>query len=107
GTASNEGSTWSATVEITIHDGDHNPVDDVYVAGEWSPGSFLVSDECTTGELGGIGSCIMLYPSIRKRVKSVSFTVTTVSKSGEVYDANANHDPDGDSDGTTITVNKP
>jgi hypothetical protein len=37
----------------------------------------------------------------------VSLTVTNLSKDGYTYQPSANHDPDGDSNGTTISVNKP
>jgi hypothetical protein len=37
----------------------------------------------------------------------VTFTVTNLSKAGVRYDAAANHDPDGDSNGTVIVVNQP
>jgi hypothetical protein len=40
-------------------------------------------------------------------VPSLTFTVTNLSKVGLTYDAGANHDPDVDSDGTTIVVNRP
>jgi hypothetical protein len=49
----------------------------------------------------------MLYPSIRKSTKSVSFTVNSVTRSGNTYQPSANHDPDGSSNGTAIIVNKP
>ena len=37
----------------------------------------------------------------------VTFTVTDVEHSSLPYDPTLNHDPDADSDGTTITVSKP
>lgn len=106
GWASNDGRTWSATVEVTVHDATHTPLNGATVTGTWVP-SGLASDECTTGELGGNGTCIFLYVSARKNVKSLTFTVTDVAAAGETYVEVANHDPDGSSDGTSITVNKP
>jgi hypothetical protein len=38
---------------------------------------------------------------------SVTFAVDGVAHSSLTYDATDNHDPDGDSDGTSITVSKP
>jgi hypothetical protein len=38
---------------------------------------------------------------------SVTFTITGMSKSGFSYAAGSNHDPDGDSNGTSIVVTKP
>jgi hypothetical protein len=37
----------------------------------------------------------------------VTFTVTNVQLSGYPYDASANTDPDGDSNGTVVTVVRP
>ncbi len=99
------GKTWSATVEITVHDASDNPINGATVTGVWDPAG-LASDECTTGNLGGNGTCIVLYPSISRKQGAVTFTVTGVTMPGKTYDAAANHDPDGDSNGTSITVVK-
>ncbi|MCI0434480.1 MAG: hypothetical protein L0271_12695 [Gemmatimonadetes bacterium] len=101
---SNDGRTWSAIVEVTIHDANHNPINGATVTGVWNT-SGLNSTVCTTGELGGNGTCIFLFPGLRK--KSVTFTVTSVVMPGQTYVASANHDPDGSSDGTRITVIRP
>ena len=74
------------------------------VVGQWSRNGFN-SNTCTTGDLGGNGTCIMLFPSLR--VKSVTFTVNSATMAGKTYAATGNHDSDGDSNGTTIKVNKP
>lgn len=100
------GSTWSATVEVTVHDANHNVINGATVVGAWTP-TGLNSNTCTTGELGGTGTCIMLYPSIKRNRRFVTFTVSSVTKAGLTYVSSANHDPDGSSDGTTIRVNRP
>jgi hypothetical protein len=105
GTTGSNRRRWSATVEITVHDANHNPINGATVTGVWDPAG-LASDECTTGDLGGNGTCIMLYPLIPKRQSSVTFTVTSVTMAGKTYDVAANHDPDGDSNGITITVSR-
>lgn len=99
-----DGKTWSGIVEITVHDVNHQPINGATVQGRWEP-SGLASDVCTTGELGGNGSCIFLYPSLRR--KRVTFTVLSITMAGQTYSPADNHDPDGDSDGTTIDVIKP
>ena len=103
---SRSGSQWSATVEITVHDADHNPLNGATVVGHWSVLG-LNSNTCTTGDLGGNGTCIMLFPSLKKSVLSVNLTVVSVTMPGRTYDRTLNHDPDGDSNGTTIRVNRP
>jgi len=102
-----DGTTWSAVVEVAVHDAAHNPLNGVTVVGSWTPNGFFNSNTCTTGELGGNGTCIMLYPAISKKRKSVSFTVNSLTKSLYTYASSSNHDVDGGSNGTTIKVNRP
>lgn len=97
---------WSAIVEVTVHDAAHSPLNGATVVGTWSIAG-LNSDTCTTGELGGNGSCIFLFPSLKRSVKSVTFTVTSVTKPGQSYKPGENHDDDGSSNGTSVTVNRP
>ena len=106
GSASSSGTTWSATVEVTVHDANHNPLNGATVVGKWSP-SGLNADTCTTGELGGNGTCIVLFPSLRKNAKSATFTVTSVTMSGITYVSSSNHDVDGSSNGTSVQVKRP
>ncbi len=103
GSSINNGPSWTAVVVITIHDADHNPVADATVSGTWSDGASGTAS-CTTD---GNGQCQVSQGSIPKRTRSVTFTVDDVSHSTLVYDSSANHDPDGDSDGASITVPKP
>lgn len=106
GAAQSNGSSWSATVEVTVHDANHLPINGATVTGVWNP-SGLASDECTTGELGGTGTCIFLFPGLRKGTKSVTFTVNNVVMSGRTYTPSQNHDPDGSSNGTAQKVLRP
>lgn len=100
GANGNNGSTWTAYVTITIHDASENPVANATVSGDWSNGG---SASCTTD---ASGQCTVSQSGIRKNVGTVDFTVSGVSHTSYTYDATANHDPDGDSNGTTITVSK-
>jgi len=108
GMTSVSGSTWAATVEVTVHDANHSPLNGATVVGTWAGAGSLASDTCTTGELGGNGTCVFLAPGLSlKAKKSVSFTVSSVTMTGKTYQSSANHDPDGSSNGTTIKVNRP
>jgi hypothetical protein len=42
-----------------------------------------------------------------KKKASVSFSVTSLQLSGVTYTAADNHDPDGDSTGTAVTISRP
>ncbi len=106
GSASRNGSNWSVTVEITVHDANHNPLNGATVVGHWSQLG-TNSNTCTTGDLGGNGTCIVTFPSLRRTVTSVNMTVVSITLAGRTYVRTDNHDPDGDSNGTTIKVNRP
>lgn len=93
---------WSATVTITVHDANHNPLSGVTVTGSWSAGASGTSS-CTTNSSG---QCSVSKTNIANTVSSVTFSVTNLSKSGYTYASSSNHDPDGDSNGTSITITK-
>jgi serine protease AprX len=91
---------WTATVTIGVHGGDHAVLDGVVVSATWQGGA---SATCTTG---ASGAC-MVSRQFQNSRTSVSLTVSNLSKAGYAYQRSANHDPDGDSNGTTISVSKP
>jgi len=93
---------WSATVTITVHDGAHDPVPGVTATGEWSNG-YTAAVACVTGEGG---QCTVTQNGIPKRVGAVSFSVVNASGS-LAYEPAENHDPDGETDGTIISIGKP
>ncbi len=94
---------WSATVTITVHDAAENPVANATVSGSWSSG-VNGSGSCITN---ASGQCSITKNGIKKNSSSVTFTVTGVAASGSTYNSGANHDPDGDSNGTTIVIAAP
>ncbi len=103
GVSNQGGKQWKATVSITIHNADQIPVMGAIVSGTWSDGYEGVMT-CTTDDAG---LCSLTTPKIYNEVNVVRFTVDDVTYSGLTYEPADNADPDGDSDGTTITVNKP
>ncbi len=91
---------WTATVTIGVHGGDHAVLDGVVVSATWQGGA---SATCTTGESG---ACTVSRQFQNSRT-SVSLTVSNLSKAAYAYQPSANHDSDGDSNATTISVSKP
>ncbi|HSL68548.1 MAG TPA: hypothetical protein VK977_10385, partial [Actinomycetota bacterium] len=91
---------WTATVTITAHGGDHAVLGGVVVSATWQGGA---SATCTTG---ASGACSVSRPFQNSRT-SVSLTVNNLSEAGYTYEPSANHDLNGDSNGTIISVNKP
>jgi serine protease AprX len=93
-------SRWQATVTIRVHDTAHAPVAGGTVIGSWNGGSSVT---CVTDSSGACS----VAKRFSNRVTSATFAVTGLSASGKTYMAAANHDPDGDSTGTSIVVLKP
>lgn len=100
GSSTRQGSTWTASVTVTVHDSSHNPVANATVSGTWSNGT-SESASCTTSTSG---QCSVSKSSIPNRSQSVTFTVGNLSHETLSYDSTRNHDPDGESNGTSITV---
>jgi len=94
-------SSWTATVTITIHNSSHGALANAVVSAAWSGGS---TGSCTTN---ASGRCAVSKAGISRNTGSVSLTVTNVALGAFVYQPANNHDPDGDSNGTTISVAKP
>jgi hypothetical protein len=101
GEATSRNRRWSATVTITVHDNLENPLADAEVNGVWNGGGAV---SCTTVVNG---QCDVLLFGISRITDSVSFTVSDVVHPEYGYQPSSNHDPDGDSDGTTIIVTRP
>jgi len=93
--------TWSAAVTITTHDSAHGFVANAGVSGTWNDGSTAT---CITDARG---QCAVVKSGILKKTTSVTFTVTNLMCATFVYKPTANHDANGDSNGTTVSVTKP
>jgi PKD repeat protein len=95
-----QSNVWSATVTVTAHDSSHLAVANAVVTGSWNDGTVM---SCMTSSFG---RCTVTKPGIPKKTSGVSFSVTNIALATFVYRPAANHDPDGDSDGTIIAINR-
>ncbi|MGZ8939155.1 MAG: S8 family serine peptidase, partial [Limisphaerales bacterium] len=102
GTATTQGTKWKGTVVVIIHNATHQVVPGATVTGVWS-GGFTGSASATTG---ANGQCSLVTALISKS-NSATFSITALQHPSLAFKVSANHDPDGDSNGTSITVNKP
>ncbi len=93
--------TWQATVTIRIDTSTHAPQPGAVVRGAWSNG---LTATCTT-TIGG--TCSVGSGSLARKIQSTTFRVTSVTAGSSIYESAANHDPDGDSNGTSITIRRP
>ncbi len=99
GGSANYRDTWTATVTITVHDNNHGPVANATVSGSWSIGG---TGSCPKTD--SLGHCFVQKSTIPRSTKSVTFTIDSVTDPMFLYRSGDNHDPDGDSNGTSITV---
>jgi hypothetical protein len=97
------GNNWNAVVVVTVHDQNDAPLAGAVVSGAWSNGT-SGSGTCTTN---ASGQCSLTRTNIRGSISAVTFSVTNVTLSSFTYQPGSNHDPDGDSTGTVIVLNKP
>ncbi|GEM_PF-1400155 len=93
---------WTATVTVTIHNADHQPVSGATVTGIWSGGY----SHTASGTTGTDGTVSFPTGAMKLAKTSVTFTLTGVTATGMTYSPSYNHDPDGDSNGTFITITK-
>ena len=99
GVANRQGAQWGATVTIEVHGENHSPLANVRVSGSLAHGAM---GECITA---ANGRCAIQFGGLPKQARSTSFSVVSVSQPGS-YKSEKNHDPDGDSNGTTIVVRR-
>ncbi len=81
-----------------LHIRNDSPVANATVSGSWSIGG---TGSCTTDPWG---QCPVSRSTIPRKTQSVMFTIDSVTNPMFLYKSVDNHDPDGDSNGTKITV---
>jgi hypothetical protein len=96
------GKNWVARVVVTVHNDLDGIASSATVTGSWSNG-LAGASSCTTNALG---TC-EVAKNAKARTASARFAVTNVAHATLGYDAAANHDVDGGTNGTAITVARP
>jgi hypothetical protein len=99
-----QNSTWTAIVPVRVHDVNHAVLLEFSMTGTWTGNGVSQSATCTANIATDV--CIFSLAGIPKKTTSVTLTVTGVTLAGYTYSPANNHDIDGDSNGTSITVNR-
>jgi PKD repeat protein len=97
--SSRQQNTWTALVTIEVHDNNHNPLANAWVTAAWDDGT---AASCTTGTAG---RCAVSKPGISRKA-TVVLAITNLVRAGFIYEPEGNHDPDGDSRGTTMSISR-
>ena len=102
---------WKGMVNVTVRDSTEGSVTGFTVTGTFSQNGWSASYACIDGGFGdndGLVNGVCRFDSgpFPSNHGKASFTVTSVTFDGHTYDSSANHDPDGDSDGTSIQLSK-
>jgi subtilisin len=104
GSGNATGKSWTARVTIRIDTAADAAVSGAVVSGTWSGGASGTAS-CTTSSAG---TCTVQKTKLAKAsVASATFTIIGVTRAGSTYTPAANHDPDGDTTGTSIVVLRP
>jgi thermitase len=104
GASANAGGTWLATISVRAHDESDGPVTGAHIAGVLTgSGGYTGTFSCTTSS----GICSFTSGNIPKKNATLTAIVNSADHATMSYLASDNHDPDGDSDGTEITLPKP
>jgi len=93
--------TWQASVTVRIDTFGHAVQPGAIVRGLWGTG---VTTTCTTTISG---TCSVGSGSLARKIQATTFRITSVTAGSAIYDVAANHDPDGDSSGTSIAISRP
>jgi dipeptidyl aminopeptidase/acylaminoacyl peptidase len=108
GSASNQPKTWNASATIAVHTAAHGAVGGwgITITGFWDDGTAASCSPDSSGR------CVISKYNIARKASAVTFTISGAVHTGEVlqtfaYSAAANHDADGDSNGTVIRVRRP
>jgi subtilisin family serine protease len=94
--------SWKVTVTVKVVDANGVVVNGAVVTGVWS-GGYTGTVNCTTTTTG---TCSVTTGNMKLTKTYVTYTVSNVAATGYTYNAAANSDPDGDSNGTVITIYK-
>ena len=95
-----QSTNWTAKVVLRVDNASHATVSGVTVTGSWSAGG---TASCKTASNG---TCSISKAKLANPLTSVTFTVTGMTYPTGAYVPAANHDPDGDSNGTAIVVTR-
>ena len=101
-TAASSLKKWQPKVAATVLDSTGSAVTGATVSGTFSHHKGTLT--CVTA---ANGICTLGNFSLSRSTTSTVFTVTNVTKTASTYAPKANSDPDGDSNGTTITIKRP
>ena len=88
----------TARVTVSVHGATHQPVAGATVSGRWNG---TTNASCTTDSAG---RCTLQLSKLSGA--SATLAITGITKLGATYTAASNHDVDGGSNGTTITVSR-
>ncbi len=99
GSAFSEQRTWRAVVTVFVVSNTGTPVQGATVSGSWRRGG---PGSCVTT---ATGRCDITLSGIK--VSAEQFVVSVITHATLSYSPSANTDPDGDSDGTSITIQEP
>jgi subtilisin family serine protease len=100
-TVINTSTRYTINITVAVHNGSHGPVSGVTVTGNWS-GATTGGVSCKTT---AAGTCVLSKGNLLRGSGTVTLTIAGLAFSPTgLYVPGSNHDPDGDSNGSVISV---
>jgi hypothetical protein len=105
GAPASNANKWIATVTVEVHNEEESPIYGITVNGAWSGGT-SGGGSCITNSAG---QCDIAKNNLRSKVKSVTFSVDSLTDNNGTYYYNSgtNHDPDPNETGISIVIQQP
>jgi PKD repeat protein len=100
GSKTSRSNGWKAHVTVRLHNATHGAVSGATVTYRWVGRN---SGTCVTS---AAGECKLKSALMSSSTASIEFEVLNITSAVAPYTPNANHDPDGSSNGTTIKVTR-
>ena len=97
---------WEAEVTIAVDDNGEGPLANATVSGTFTQNGSPVSVKVCVTNASGVCTVSSGQMPSKKGKDPATYTVDSVTHASFTYDQPSNHDPDGDSDGTSIEVSK-
>jgi serine protease AprX len=104
-TRAKQGNGWKSTLTVKIEDSAHAALASASVSVRITGSAgYSATGTCTTSTGG---TCSLTTGKVASSNTTLTWTVTGVTRTGYTYDNIANHDPETDSNGTSISVSRP
>lgn len=96
---------WQPRFRIYVHDNNHKPISNAQVTATLTYGGNSYTTSCNQ-PTNASGFCNIVVSRILNTINQVTLQIVNINSTGKTYRSSENHDANGDSNGTSITLNR-